>query len=463
MSASLDKSTKKTSIGHNNRTMNEDEWEKNEHIDKTRLADNKYLIQKSLRYLYQKEFGDALAKYNDKQKRADRKIKNYYDHIKKGKRSAIQQEMIIQVGDRDDFKNNPDNWEMANEVLEKWLEDFQERNPNLKVYNAVIHNDESSPHLHINFVPVAGDYERGLEKQVGFNRAILQQDENKWLAYKELQQKIKDKEKERKATKGKKKYELTEDEKRIDDPFADWRETEIGALEKLLNERGIERKLVGKNDYKDMDEFKKMTDGLDNIKKEIEIKQKELMEISDVMTAKTKYPVLKKEIETEVIQKRFGDAEIIESETGNYVITHEQYEEINEMIYVAAINEDNLKRLRNSDSVKENVELKKENKALKNSNSHFREENMNLRFLNGDLKDREANLLYEIGIIYRTYLEFLKERSNDWKSMADDLVTKFRSKFSQSRKNDELEPVKSEFENIHRVSNPPTRKNEMER
>ncbi|MCR6820496.1 plasmid recombination protein [Bacillus thuringiensis] len=46
----------------------------------------------------------------------------------------------------------------------------------MKVYNAVIHNDEASPHMHLNFVPVASGYKRGLEKQVSFDRAITQQD-----------------------------------------------------------------------------------------------------------------------------------------------------------------------------------------------------------------------------------------------------------------------------------------------
>ena len=53
---------------------------------------------------------------------------------------------------------------------------ISKRNPNLKVYNAVIHNDEASPHMHLNFVPVASGYKRGLEKQVSFDRAIMQQD-----------------------------------------------------------------------------------------------------------------------------------------------------------------------------------------------------------------------------------------------------------------------------------------------
>src|SRR5699024_12578997 len=73
------------------------------------------------------------------------------------------------------FLNN-ENREVANTILQEWFHDFEKRNPNLKVYNAVIHNDEASPHMHLNFVPVASGYKRGLEMQVAFDRAIIQQD-----------------------------------------------------------------------------------------------------------------------------------------------------------------------------------------------------------------------------------------------------------------------------------------------
>lgn len=66
----------------------------------------------------------------------------------------------MQVGDIDDF-SVVKIWGVANDVLEDWFESFQERNP---IYNAVIHNDEASPHLHLNFVPMASGYKRGLEK-----------------------------------------------------------------------------------------------------------------------------------------------------------------------------------------------------------------------------------------------------------------------------------------------------------
>lgn len=163
MSVSLKKATKKTNIRHNNRTMNEKEKEKNSHIDYSRSHENKYLVQKDLKEIYRDEFSQALKNYNEKQKRADRKIDDYYKHIQSSKKTALQQEMIVQIGDKDDFSSK-EKKDMANEILQEWFLGFEKRNPNLKIYNAVIHNDEATPHMHLNFVPVATGYKRGLEK-----------------------------------------------------------------------------------------------------------------------------------------------------------------------------------------------------------------------------------------------------------------------------------------------------------
>ncbi len=51
---------------------------------------------------------------------------------------------------------------------------FEERNPSFKVVYATIHNDEwhGTPHIHIDYVPVGSGYNKGPEKQVGFERAL---------------------------------------------------------------------------------------------------------------------------------------------------------------------------------------------------------------------------------------------------------------------------------------------------
>src|SRR5690625_6116855 len=90
MSVSLKKSTTKTNIDHNNRTMSDKEKERNSHVDYERSDENKYLIQEDIRDLYEREFGEALENYNAKQRRADRKIKSYYKHIEASKKTSTQ-------------------------------------------------------------------------------------------------------------------------------------------------------------------------------------------------------------------------------------------------------------------------------------------------------------------------------------------------------------------------------------
>ncbi len=68
--------------------MSEKEKERNSHIDYSKSDDNKYLVQKDLKELYQEEFGEVLENYNAKQKRNDRKIDDYYKHIQFGKKNC---------------------------------------------------------------------------------------------------------------------------------------------------------------------------------------------------------------------------------------------------------------------------------------------------------------------------------------------------------------------------------------
>lgn len=221
MAISIVKASDKTSIVHNNRSMSASELNKLNHIDQERLNKNEYLVDISIEEIYEREFAEALQKYNDKQKRSDRKIANYYEHILQSNKHMPQQEIIFQVGEHKDFAHEQTR-EMAKDILRNHFERFQKDNPNLKIYNAVIHDDEATPHLHVNFVPVADGYKRGLEKQVSYDRALLQQNPN----LNQVQ------------------------------PFTEWRAQQVMQLEQDLNRKNIERKIVGTKDFKNQKEFK---------------------------------------------------------------------------------------------------------------------------------------------------------------------------------------------------------------
>jgi hypothetical protein len=52
---------------------------------------------------------------------------------------------------------------------------LQERNPHLRVFNMVLHMDEATPHLHVDFIPVATEQSRGLSTRVSMKQALKQQ------------------------------------------------------------------------------------------------------------------------------------------------------------------------------------------------------------------------------------------------------------------------------------------------
>lgn len=143
-----------------------------DNIDSSKTAENITLVDRDIKEAYREIFGEALDKYNAKQKRADRKIEDYCDHIKKSKNGEkLFYEDVVQWGSKDDFQN-PQTRERAKEALVKYVEGFEERNPNLKLIGAYIHMDEASPHLHLDYVPVAHGYSRGLSTRNSLDRAM---------------------------------------------------------------------------------------------------------------------------------------------------------------------------------------------------------------------------------------------------------------------------------------------------
>lgn len=122
-------------------------------------------IYKDVKEMYEKEFGECLKKYNDTQKRKDRKIEDYFKHISDS-RADLAAEIIIEIGDMEFWKDR-DKWDKKGitDFYADQLDALEKRMPAFKVASAVIHFDEKSPHMHIVGVPVATGYENGMEKQ----------------------------------------------------------------------------------------------------------------------------------------------------------------------------------------------------------------------------------------------------------------------------------------------------------
>ena len=161
--------TGRGSIRHNNRSFSA------ANIDRSRTGLNVTFCQEDLKQVYHQVFDEALAAYNARKKKTRDKIPDYYEHIRQGKQEKLFHEVIFQVGNKDDCGCGTLDGDRAAAVLSEFAETFQERNPHLRVFNAVLHMDEATPHIHIDFVPVATEQTRGLQTRVSMKQALKQQ------------------------------------------------------------------------------------------------------------------------------------------------------------------------------------------------------------------------------------------------------------------------------------------------
>lgn len=239
----------KGNFNHNRRTLSKVP----ENVDPTRTAFNKILIDKDIRQVYKEVFGEALAEYNANQvakKHPERQKKDYYSSICHDKKTEPFREAVVQIGNKD--KQLP-RWE-SNEILQKFLKRFQENNPQLVVVGAYIHNDEATPHMHIDYVPVA-TYSKGLKKRVSNDKALNQMGYKTWN---------------------------------------DWKDSQMACLENLVREKGYDREYMNNSNrhIADVEKFKR-------VQKEVERlanNKLEEMELPDIPVPEIKInPVTKSE------------------------------------------------------------------------------------------------------------------------------------------------------------------------
>ena len=161
--------TGRGSIRHNNRSFSA------ANIDRSRTEKNVTYCNDDLKQVYHEIFDEALAAYNAKKKKTRDKITDYYEHIRQGKQEKLFHEAIFQIGNLEDCGCGSPGGERAAAALKEFAESFQERNPHLRVFNMVLHMDEATPHLHVDFIPVATEQSRGLSTRVSMKQALKQQ------------------------------------------------------------------------------------------------------------------------------------------------------------------------------------------------------------------------------------------------------------------------------------------------
>ena len=156
----------KGSLSHNSRQFIA------ENVDSSRTPLNVEYRNEDIRAVYHELFDDALARYNEKQTRKDRIIDDYYEKIRTGKQEKLFEELIIQIGNKDDMNATSENGQLARQMLDEYMQSFQQRNPTLRVFSAHLHMDEATPHLHIDFIPFTTGSKRGLETRVSLKKAL---------------------------------------------------------------------------------------------------------------------------------------------------------------------------------------------------------------------------------------------------------------------------------------------------
>ncbi|MBQ7896065.1 MAG: plasmid recombination protein [Oscillospiraceae bacterium] len=153
-------------VAHNRRTYTA------ANVDKDRTKDNIEYCYTDIKKAYHELFDEALKEYNAKQTRRDRMIDDYYKKICTGKQEKPFYEVIFQIGNKDDMAVGTPEGDKAKEILNEFMEGFEERNPQLKVFSAHLHMDEATPHLHIDFIPYITGSKRGLSTRVSLKKAL---------------------------------------------------------------------------------------------------------------------------------------------------------------------------------------------------------------------------------------------------------------------------------------------------
>jgi len=167
-------SQNKGNLSHNERKF----YTNNINIDRSK--DNLQFYSLSVEEAYKEYFGNAIDEYNRTQKRKDRlkSVDKYLFELrenehKKGAEKPFY-EIVVQIGDKNtcNILNNKEQAENAKNVLIEYVKGWQDRNPNLRVFNATIHMDETTPHLHLDYIPVATGYKQGLKVRNSLSKAL---------------------------------------------------------------------------------------------------------------------------------------------------------------------------------------------------------------------------------------------------------------------------------------------------
>ena len=125
-------------------------------------------IVSDVKNFYKTEFEEARLEYNNKQSRPSRMINDYFQHVSDDEKKDLACEIIIELGNKEFWDNKTiDERKNMVEVFNEQVLELERLVPEFKITNAVVHLDETSPHMHIVGVPVKYKCKTGMKMQVG--------------------------------------------------------------------------------------------------------------------------------------------------------------------------------------------------------------------------------------------------------------------------------------------------------
>lgn len=258
----------RANVEHNNREF----IAKN--IDAKRTYENITYVKQDVREAYKELFGKAVEEYNQNQKQKCRKISDYYQHIADGKREEAFYEIVVQFGDSQTCPCGSENAKLTQRMLDEYIRSFRQRNPNLHIFNAVLHMDEATPHLHIDFIPFyTQGRKNGLSKGVSMKAAL---DEQGFCAKNFKQNRL-----------------------------VAWEESERIYMEELLNQHGFAREdKNAKYAHQTVEEFKKTQDEKKMISSLRKVKHISDAELSAGHVQQLKTKLLSLERKNEILEQQ---------------------------------------------------------------------------------------------------------------------------------------------------------------
>lgn len=328
--------------------------------------------------------------YNERVKQI---IESQKTGTRKTRKDAVLVNELVITSDRDFF----DRLEPAEQkrFFEESYQLFSERYGKQNVAYAMVHNDEKTPHLHMGVVPMRDGRLQG--KNV-FNRQELL-----WIQ--------------------------EEFPKHMQGLGFDLERGEKGSAREHIETAKFKKQTLEKE--------------IDFLEKGLVEKKKELLDMSENVPPELKIKA-KKERKTVIEDKliHFGKPKTVEKETGNLVISYDEYKKMREIVSAAVTIKNDYERLQSTDLVKENKELRSHLKEEEKDYSRLTGEYMNLsrktkklEAENVKLERQNSDLRQEIKTIYQSAKEFLKERTSDsraFKNVFKGFIDKVKEKMTGS-------------------------------